>query len=50
MLFPSLKFSLPIIFTFKLFKKLVKDEKFFDYITSEEVNEIISGAGVVPAN
>ena len=24
--------------------------KFFDYITSEEVNEIISGAGVVPAN
>ena len=25
-------------------------QKFFDYITSEEVNEIISGAGVVPAN
>lgn len=25
-------------------------QKFFDYITSEAVNEIISGAGVVPAN
>ena len=25
-------------------------QKFFDYITSEEANEIISGAGVVPAN
>ena len=25
-------------------------QKFFDYITSEAANEIISGAGVVPAN
>ena len=25
-------------------------QKFFDYITSEVANEIISGAGVVPAN
>ncbi len=25
-------------------------QKFFDYITSEPANEIISGAGVVPAN
>ena len=25
-------------------------QKFFDYITSEDANEVISGAGVVPAN
>ena len=25
-------------------------QKFFDYVTSEAANEIISGAGVVPAN
>ena len=25
-------------------------QKFFDYITSEAANEVISGAGVVPAN
>ena len=41
----------PFILVTKKDDKLSNNaQKFFDYITSEEVNEIISGAGVVPAN
>ena len=41
----------PFILVTKKNAKLSNNaQKFFDYITSEEVNEIISGAGVVPAN
>ena len=41
----------PFVLVTKKDTKLSKSaQKFFDYITSEAANEIISGAGVVPAN
>ena len=41
----------PFVLVTKKDAKLTESaQKFFDYITSETANEIISGAGVVPAN
>ena len=41
----------PFVLVTKKDAKLTESaQKFFDYITSEAANEIISGAGVVPAN
>ncbi len=41
----------PFVLVTKKGAKLTESaQKFFDYITSEAANEIISGAGVVPAN
>ena len=41
----------PFILVTKKDTKLSENaQKFFDYITSEDANEVISGAGVVPAN
>lgn len=41
----------PFVLVIKKDAKLSESaQKFFDYITSEAANEIISGAGVVPAN
>ncbi|MBQ3196460.1 MAG: phosphate ABC transporter substrate-binding protein [Clostridia bacterium] len=41
----------PFVLVIKKDAKLTESaQKFFDYITSEAANEIISGAGVVPAN
>lgn len=41
----------PFILITKKDTKLSENaQKFFDYITSEDANEVISGAGVVPAN
>ncbi len=41
----------PFVLVTKKDAKLTENaQKFFDYITSEAANEIISGAGVVPAN
>ena len=41
----------PFVLVTKKDTKLSENaQKFFDYITSEDANEVISGAGVVPAN
>lgn len=41
----------PFVLVTKSDAKLSKEaQKFFDYITSKEANDIISAAGVVPAN
>ena len=41
----------PFVLVTKKNTKLSENaQKFFDYITSEDANEVISGAGVVPAN
>ena len=41
----------PFVLVTKKDKKLSESaQKFFDYVTSKDANEIISGAGVVPAN
>ena len=39
-----------VLVTKKYSKRSGNAQKFFDYITSEAANEVISGAGVVPAN
>lgn len=41
----------PFVLVTKKDTKLSENaQKFFDYITSEDANEVISGAGIVPAN